>query len=162
MHNQGSFGKNADASIWSLLKYFQPDVSNRGHGHLVVCYSTRSPAEGNLCDAIVRECLEASRCRRKMDVSSCVSVFEFADASAAEAMLGQKMPNIKMQMAHPYYWFVQSLDSLHKGHPEPYRECEKNLYLTYSMKLTVQVAPLPPHTNLSNPPRLQLRQRSRI
>ena len=122
MHNQGSFGKNADASRWSLLKYFQPDVSNRGHGHLVVCYSTRSPAEGNLCDAIVRECLEASRCRRKMDVSSCVSVFEFADASAAEAMLGQSMPNIKMQMAHPYYWFVQSLDSLHKGHPEPYRE----------------------------------------
>ena len=29
-------------------------------------------------------------------------------------------------------------------------------------KQLVQVAPLPPHTNLSNPPRLQLRQRSRI
>jgi hypothetical protein len=73
-----------------------------------------------------------------MDVSSCVSVFEFADAATAEAMLCQSLANIKMEKAQAYYWLVQSLDSQHVGHSEPYRECEKNLYLTYAMKLTAK------------------------
>jgi hypothetical protein len=122
----------------SCLIYFKVDEYNRGHGHLVVCSSKQLVQQGKLCDAILRQCHEASRCLRKMDVSSCVSVFEFADAATAEAMLCQSLANIKMKKAQAYYWLVQSLDSQHVGHSEPYRECEKNLYLTYAMKLTAK------------------------
>ncbi len=65
-----------------------------------------------------------------------VGIFEFSDAEAAEALLFHSLPNIKMQKAIPYYWFVESLDSVHCGHCELYRECERNMNLTYAMKMT--------------------------
>lgn len=101
-----------------------------------MCSSAKSVEQGKLCDAIERQCVEASKCSRKIDVSSSVAVFEFIDAEAAEAMIVQRLPHITMQRALPYYWVVQSLNTHHIGHCEPYRECEKNMYLTYAMKNT--------------------------
>ena len=70
-----------------FLISLKADPSNRGHRHLVVCSSTKAVEQGKLCDAIVLDCVEASRCRGKMDYSTCLSVFEFEDAETAEAML---------------------------------------------------------------------------
>ena len=120
------------------LTSLKVDVTNRGHGHLVICSSKTSVEQGKLCDAIARQCVEASKCSRKMDVSTSLAVFEFIDADAAEAMLNQSMPNITMEKARPYYWVVQSLDSRHSGHCQPYRECEKSMYLTYAMKMAAK------------------------
>ena len=54
-----------------------------------MCSSAKSVEQGKLCDAIERQCVEASKCSRKIDVSSSVAVFEFIDAEAAEAMIVQ-------------------------------------------------------------------------
>jgi hypothetical protein len=79
-----------------FLISFKVDRTNRGHGHLVVC-STKSVDQGvgKLCDAIVRLSVEASRCRRKMDYSPGLSVFEFADAEQADAMVRQTLPKYR-------------------------------------------------------------------
>jgi hypothetical protein len=73
-----------------------------------------------------------------MDYATCLAVFEFEDASAAEAMLCQSLPNIKMEKVQAYFWMVESLDTQHSGHCEPYRDCEKTAYLTYAMKMTAK------------------------
>jgi hypothetical protein len=70
------------------LTSLKVDVTNRGHGHLVICSSKTSVEQGKLCDAIERQCVEASKCSRKMDVSDFLAVFEFSGADAAEAMTG--------------------------------------------------------------------------
>jgi hypothetical protein len=127
MHAEGMF-----------IIFLKVDPLNRGHGHLVVCSSTKAVEQGTLCDAIVRDCIEASGCRRKMDYATCLAVFEFEDASAAEAMLCQSLPNIKMEKVQAYFWMVESLDTQHSGHCEPYRDCEKTAYLTYAMKMTAK------------------------
>jgi hypothetical protein len=113
-------------------------MTNRGHGHLVMCSAKRSVEQGKLCDAIERQCLEASKCCRKMDVSTSGAIFEFSDDEDAEAMLFQRLPNITIERVIPYYWVVDSLDPYHSGHCEPYRECERNMYLTYAMKMTAK------------------------
>jgi len=59
---------------------FKVNQTNRGHGHLVVRSSIQSVEEGKLCDSIVRLCAQASRCIRKMDYSTGLSVFEFEEA----------------------------------------------------------------------------------
>jgi hypothetical protein len=102
MHNEGSFGKNADARRRLSLTSLKVDISNRGHGHLVICSSAKSVEQGKLCDAIERQCVQASKCSRKINVSTSNAVFEFIDAKAAEAMLVQSLPNIFMQKALPY------------------------------------------------------------
>jgi hypothetical protein len=76
---------------------------------------------------------------RRIDVSTLLCVFEFARDDAAEAMLAASIPNTTMTKPEAFFWVVDSIDSNHVGHSQPYRECEKNLYLTYAMKSTAKV-----------------------
>ena len=105
---------------------------------MVVCSSSKSVEVGTLCDHILSQGVEAESCSRKIDISNCICVFEFKEIAEADAMCRAVLPNISTNTAKPYYWAVKSLDSNHSGHSEPHRECEKILYLTYSMKLTAK------------------------
>ena len=42
-----------------LLTRLQVDETNRGHGHLVLCQSSKAVESGTLCDFIHRSCPEA-------------------------------------------------------------------------------------------------------
>lgn len=106
---------------------------------MVLCSAQSSIAEsGKFCDAILSQCVEARCSCRKMDLSKNLAIFEFPSVDAAEAMLRASVPKVTITKAHAFYWIVQSLHSEHKGHCEPYRDCEKNLYLTYAMKTTAK------------------------
>jgi hypothetical protein len=65
-------------------------------------------------------------------------LFEFNDEIEAQAMLHVSLPNMTFTKAQAFFWVVESIDCNHTGHSQPYRECEKNLYLTYAMKTTAQ------------------------
>ena len=54
-------------------------------------------------------------------------------------MLASVIPDTTLTKPGSFYWVVDSIDSNHIGHSQPYRECEKNLYLTYAMKITAKV-----------------------
>jgi hypothetical protein len=69
-------------------------------------------------------------------VSNLQCLFEFNHENEAEAMLRASVPNMTFTKAEAFFWVVESIDSNHVGHSQPYRECEKNLYLTYAMKTT--------------------------
>jgi hypothetical protein len=71
-------------------------------------------------------------------VSNFLCVFEFNDSEEAEAMLAASIPNTTVTKPDAFYWVVDAIDSNHIGHSKPYRECEKNLYLTYAMKNTAK------------------------
>ena len=106
---------------------------------MVLCQSSKAVPSGKLCDAIHRTCPEARLSVRRIDVSTLLCVFEFARDDAAEAMLAASIPNTTMTKPEAFFWVVDSVDSNHVGHSQPYRECEKNLYLTYAMKSTAKV-----------------------
>lgn len=53
-------------------------------------------------------------------------------------MLAASIPNMTLTKPEAFYWVVDAIDLNHIGHSQPYRECEKNLYLTYAMKTTAK------------------------
>ena len=53
-------------------------------------------------------------------------------------MLAASIPDTTLTKPEAFYWTVEKMDSNHVGHAQPYRECEKNLYLTYAMKCTAK------------------------
>ena len=121
--------------MFPLLILLQVDPLNRGHRSLVICSAQSCIAEsGKFCDAISSQCVEARLARRKMDLSRTSAVFEFDSDDLADAMLRASVPKVTFKQTEPYFWMVESVDLQHMGHCEPYRECEKNLYLTYAMK----------------------------
>jgi hypothetical protein len=71
-------------------------------------------------------------------VSNVLCVFEFNGSEETEAMLAASIPNTTVTKPQAFYWIVAAIDSNHIGHSQPYRECEKNLYLTYAMKTTAK------------------------
>jgi hypothetical protein len=73
-----------------------------------------------------------------MDLSTSLAIFEFQSNAQAVAMLGATILKVTFATARPFYWMVESIQSEHKGHSKPYRECEKNMYLTYAMKCTAK------------------------
>jgi hypothetical protein len=105
---------------------------------LVLCQSSKPVPSGKLCDAIHRNCPEARLSLRRIDVSKYLCVFEFDAAEEAEAMLAAGIPDTTLTKPVAFYWVVQLIDSNHVGHSQPYRECEKNLYLTYAMRSTAK------------------------
>jgi hypothetical protein len=138
--HESNFGKDSCNFVFLLLlTQQQVDTSNRGHRHLVLCQSSKAVPSGKLCDAIHRTCPEARLSVRRIDVSTLLCVFEFARDDAAEAMLAASIPNTTMTKPEAFFWVVDSIDSNHVGHSQHYRECEKNLYLTYAMKSTAKV-----------------------
>lgn len=106
---------------------------------LVLCSAQSSIADsGKLCDAIWNQCVEARVAVRRMDLSTSLAIFEFQSNAQAVAMLGATILKVTFATARPFYWMVESIQSEHKGHSKPYRECEKNMYLTYAMKCTAK------------------------
>ena len=106
---------------------------------MVLCSAQSSIADsGKLCDAICNQCSEARFAVRKMDLSSSLAIFEFQSNAQAEAMLGATIAKVTFATTRPYFWMVQSIQSQHEGHSQPYRECENNLYLTHAMKNTAK------------------------
>ena len=99
---------------------------------MVLCERKKLVPSGKLCDAIHRNCPEARLSSRRIDVSNSLCVFEFDAAEEAEAMLASVIPDTTLTKPGSFYWVVDSIDSNHIGHSQPYRECEKNLYLTYA------------------------------
>ncbi len=71
-------------------------------------------------------------------MSNVLCVFEFNGSEEAEAMLAASIPNTTVTKPQAFFWIVDAIDSNHIGHSQPYRECEKNLYLTYAMKTTAK------------------------
>jgi hypothetical protein len=65
-------------------------------------------------------------------------LFEFHNDDQAQVMLRASLPGATFTKADAFFWVVESIDSNHIGHSQPYRECEKNLYLTYAMKTTAK------------------------
>jgi DNA polymerase elongation subunit (family B) len=65
----------------------------------------------------------------KKDVASVADAAMDA-AEEAEAMLAAGIPDTTLTKPRAFYWVVDKIDSNHVGHSQPYRECEKNLYLT--------------------------------
>lgn len=103
---------------------------------MVLCHSSTAVESGKLCDSILEICVEARLSVRRIDVSNLLCMFEFNHENEAEATLRVSLPNTTFTKADAFFWVVQSIDSNHIGHSQPYRECEKNLYLTYAMKTT--------------------------
>ena len=106
---------------------------------LVLCSAQSLIAQsGKLCDAIWHQCVEARSACRRMDLSTCLAIFEFQSDAEAAAMPAATIPKVTFAAARPFYWMVKSIQSEHTGHSQPYRECEKNLYLSYAMKITAK------------------------
>jgi hypothetical protein len=135
--HEGNFGKDSCNVVFLLLTQQQVDTSNRGHIHLVLCHSSKAVPSGKLC-AIHSNCPEARACLRRIDVSNVLCVFEFNVSEEAEAMLAASIPNTTTTKPQAFFWTVDAIDTNHIGHSQPYRECEKNLYLTYAMKTTAK------------------------
>ncbi len=110
---------------------------------MVLCHTSKAVESGKLCDAIYRDCSEARLSCRKIDVSNTDCVFEFGSEFHADAMLNasiDSMPGATFKKIRPFYWLVESMNAHHVGHSQPYRDCEKNLYLTYAMKTLTTAA----------------------
>ena len=115
-----------------LLTQLQVDETNRGHRHLVLCKSSKAVESGSLWYSVTTNCAEARSSCRKIDVSNCLCLFEFSSDIQARALLGASVPSMTFTKAEAYFWMVDSIDSNHIGHSQPYRECENNLYITYT------------------------------
>ncbi len=139
MRYESHFGNGPYEDCFPLLTQLQVDETNRGHRHLVLCHSSKAVQSGLLCNSVQWSCVETRLCLRKIDVSNCLCLFEFRSDNEAQAVLRASVPSITFTKPQAYFWKVESIDSNHIGHSQPYRECEKNLYLTYAMKTTAKL-----------------------
>ena len=85
-----------------------------------------------------RLCGESRLSRRRIDISTSACVFEFDLLHYAQAMVNAAVPGITMRFEKPFYWMVAEFNNHHIGHSQPFRDCEKNMYLTYQMKVTAK------------------------
>ena len=73
-----------------------------------------------------------------IDISTTACLFEFDLLENVQRMVNATVPGITMRIEKPFYWVVYELNNHHTGHSQPFRDCEKNMYLTYQMKATAK------------------------
>ena len=107
-----------------------------------MCLSSKAVESGKFCDNVHRLCAASRLSRRRIDISTCACLFEFDLLENAQAMVNATLPaglpSFTMRIEKPFYWLVKEVNTQHTGHPQPFRECEKNMYLTYQMKVTAK------------------------
>ncbi len=105
---------------------------------MVLCLTSKAVESGKFCDKVHRLCAESRRSRRRIDISTSSCVFEFDLLENAQSMVDAALPGTKKRIAKPFYWMVAELNNHHTAHSQPFRDCEKNMYLTYQMKVTAK------------------------